>query len=68
MYLCVICRFAVELDDAVVPTSSGTCVCIRCFVRQTENDIKPMDKDLKLSIEALLADLEPAQQRGRQQW
>jgi hypothetical protein len=59
MYLCVICRFAVELDDAVVPTPTGTCVCMRCFVRETES-AKPMDRDLKLTIEAVLAEMEPA--------
>jgi hypothetical protein len=63
MYLCVICRFAVELDDAVVPTSNGTCICMRCFVRETESE-KPMDRAFKESIETVLAEMEPAQQLG----
>ena len=64
MYLCVICRFAVELDDAVVPTASGTCVCVRCFVRETETTVQ-MDRGLRQSIDAVLAELEPAQSLER---
>jgi hypothetical protein len=60
---CVICRFAVELDDAVVPTSNGTCICVRCFARESESE-KPVDRTLKASIETVLAEMEPAQQLG----
>jgi hypothetical protein len=64
MYLCVICRFAVELDDAVVPTPSGNCVCVRCFARETETAVV-MDRDFKHSIETVLTEMDLAQSLER---
>jgi hypothetical protein len=55
MYQCVICKFEVQLDDAVAPTAGGHCVCLRCFVRETESE-RPMDKGYRQSILAVLTE------------
>jgi hypothetical protein len=49
VHTCVICRFEVELDDAVVPTASGLCVCVRCFARETDSG-HLMDKEFRREI------------------
>jgi hypothetical protein len=59
MWTCIICRFATELDDAVVTTERGTCVCLRCFNRETGGD-RPMPKALRREIAAVLATPNPA--------
>ncbi len=38
MYRCLICRFEVELDDAIAPTRRGTCICVRCYARETKTE------------------------------
>ncbi len=55
MYQCVICKFEVQLDDAVAPTPGGHCVCVRCFARETESE-HPMDKSLRQSILGVLSE------------
>jgi hypothetical protein len=60
MYVCVICRFEVELDDAVAPTATGHCVCVRCFARETESE-HSMDKPLRQAILDVLAEAEAIQ-------
>lgn len=54
MYTCVICRFAVELDDTIAPIPSGWCVCLRCFGRETETTVA-MPKELRRDLSAALA-------------
>lgn len=54
MYECVICHFLVELDDAIAPISSGRCVCVGCFARETDS-VHSMTKELKRDLlEALV--------------
>lgn len=55
MYLCVICRFLVELDDAIVPTAAGCCICYRCFARETDTAM-PMSKHLRGELAGVLAE------------
>jgi hypothetical protein len=55
MYSCVICRFLVELDDAMVPTPSGRCICFRCFSRETESAVH-MPKWLEGELLAVLTE------------
>jgi len=50
---CVICHFETELDD-VVAQSSGKCVCLRCYVRETGAE-RPMPKELRRELAALLS-------------
>ena len=53
MNTCVICRFQVELDDAVTPTAGSYCVCLRCFARETDT-VRAMPKDFPCEIMAVL--------------
>jgi hypothetical protein len=54
VYLCVICRFLVELDDAIVPTAAGCCICYRCFARETDTTVA-MSSHLRGELDGLLA-------------
>jgi hypothetical protein len=49
MYLCVICRFPAELDDVIAPTSTGRCVCLRCYARETEST-RHLSKSMLLDV------------------
>jgi hypothetical protein len=57
MYTCVVCLFSVPFDDAVAPTGSGRCVCLACYLRNT-NSYRMMDKRLRRMVELALS--EPA--------
>ena len=59
MYVCVICRFQVELDDVVAPTATGRCVCVACFARET-GTARPMPKTLRREVVAAVAETEVA--------
>ena len=59
MWTCTICRFATELDDVVVVIGQGTCLCLRCFDRETDGG-RPMPKALRRQLTAVLAEPEPA--------
>jgi hypothetical protein len=55
MYTCTICHFPTELDDVVVATAAGQCVCPRCYGRETGSALS-MPKGLRRDIvEALSA-------------
>jgi hypothetical protein len=54
MYRCLICRFEVELDDAVAVTRRGACICIRCFARETNTE-HPLPSALRRELERALA-------------
>jgi hypothetical protein len=60
MWTCVICRFEVELDDAVAPTESHHCVCVRCYARETETALAT-PKELRRELSALLAVVDAVQ-------
>jgi hypothetical protein len=53
MFLCILCAFETELDDAVVVTT-GRCICLRCFARET-NTQRQMNKQLRRALDATLA-------------
>ncbi len=57
MYLCVMCRFLVELDDAMLQTEGGCCICLRCFSRATETAV-PMPNVLRDELVVVLAGAE----------
>jgi hypothetical protein len=59
MFICTICRFGTELDDVVVATPGGLCVCLRCYERETDSGL-PMSKALQREISAALAEASPA--------
>jgi hypothetical protein len=57
MLRCILCAFETELDDAVVVSTSGRCICLRCFARAT-NTQKRMSTRLRREVAAAL-DPEP---------
>ena len=59
MYLCVLCRFLVELDDAMLTTEGGCCICLRCFSRETETAVS-MSNILRDELVVVLAGAEVA--------
>lgn len=50
MYLCVLCKFEVVLDDAIAITKRGNCVCIRCYARETDTQ-HPIPTALRRELE-----------------
>lgn len=54
MFKCVVCKFYVELDDAVVPTAEGRCICVGCFYRQTGEE-RRLSPALRRELESVLA-------------
>lgn len=54
MLRCILCAFETEVDDAVIVASNGRCVCLRCFLCET-NNAKPMDQRLRRELVATLA-------------
>jgi hypothetical protein len=60
MFPCIICRFEHELDDVAVMASTGDqCICVRCFVRETDS-AKPMPKELRRQLTAVLTEIDIA--------
>jgi hypothetical protein len=53
LHVCIICRFPAELDDAVVPTSAGRCICLRCYSRET-GSAKVLNRRLRDQLNAVL--------------
>jgi predicted CXXCH cytochrome family protein len=56
---CTLCHFEAPLDDAVVVRSDGTCLCLRCYHRETGTE-KRMPKGLRRDLIAMLAVLDAA--------
>jgi hypothetical protein len=54
MYSCIICHFDVELDDVAVAGGARSCVCLRCYARETDSEL-PMPKQLRRELTATLA-------------
>ena len=59
MWTCAICRFETELDDVVLNRGDGSCICLRCFGRET-GSARPMPKALRRDLLAALVAAEPA--------
>ena len=59
MWTCRICRFDTGLDDVVTAFASGTCICLRCFDRET-GSARPMPTFLRRELLTALAAVEPA--------
>ncbi len=56
MLRCILCAFATELDDAVLVTPTGRCLCLRCFARETASTLL-VSKELRQELTAVLASL-----------
>jgi hypothetical protein len=55
MTACIICRFAIEIDDVAVRGARGhRVVCLRCYARETGTH-RAMPKSLRREIQAALA-------------
>lgn len=54
MFRCVLCKFNVELDDAITTTRNGACICVRCFARATESEHR-LPTALRRELEQALA-------------
>ena len=59
MITCVICRFDVPLDDAVVAMTGGRCICLLCYGRETGSHL-PLPRALRREVSALLGALQAA--------
>ena len=57
MLHCILCAFETEVDDAVVISSNGRCICLRCFTRETDSH-KRMAPQLRRELAATLATIE----------
>jgi hypothetical protein len=57
MLRCILCAFDTEVDDAVVTSPTGRCICLRCFTKEI-NDQKRMDKALRKELVATLSTIE----------
>ncbi len=53
MYRCLLCISPTLDDDAVAPTASGSCICLRCFTRHA-GDPLPMPQALRGAIETVV--------------
>jgi hypothetical protein len=54
MFTCRLCRFVVPLDDTLITTAKGGCICLSCYLRTVE-DHRPLPKDLSREVAAIAA-------------
>lgn len=54
MHICAICRFLTVPDDVVLHGPAGQCVCLRCYLRETDG-LRPVPAPLRPQVEAVLA-------------
>lgn len=54
MFTCTLCRFAVPLDDTLVTTSKGGCICLACYLRNVD-DYRRLPKELDRAVAAVVA-------------
>lgn len=59
MRICRLCRFETELDDTVLNLAGGSCICLRCFRRET-GDSRVMSAGLRQALTTALAEAEMA--------
>ncbi len=50
---CMLCRFAVELDDIAVCGPHGRCICVRCYANALGTAL-PMPHTLECELRAVL--------------
>lgn len=59
MTTCIICHFDVPLDDAVVLTARGRCICLLCYGRETGSHL-PLPKALRREVSGVLSAVQAA--------
>lgn len=47
------CQFEAVLDDAIAITERGTCICVRCYARETGSE-RPVSRELQAAVERVL--------------
>jgi hypothetical protein len=52
MYTCGVCHFQVEMDDVSLPGPNGHCVCLGCYLRETDQ-WQAMPKALRNELTAV---------------
>ena len=57
MWMCRICHFETALDDALVATVRGSCICLRCFIRET-GSTRPLPQALRRELVTTLTALD----------
>jgi hypothetical protein len=53
MRVCRLCRWSVTLDDVVVMLQGDRCICLRCYLRETDDRVT-MPRDYQRQIAAAL--------------
>lgn len=56
MRTCRLCRWLVTPDDVVVELRNERCICLRCYLRETD-DARPMPRGYQREIHAVLQTL-----------
>ncbi len=54
MRTCRLCLWQVTLDDVVVELRGERCICLRCYLRETDN-ARLMPQDYRRQVEDALA-------------
>lgn len=54
MFRCIICGFDTYLDDAVVPSGAGRCICLQCFQREV-GSARKLSRQLRQDLTEVLA-------------
>ena len=57
MYQCRLCSWEVTLDDVVLRFLSGRCICLRCYLHETETE-KAMTADMRRDTQRAIQDAE----------
>jgi hypothetical protein len=53
MYVCQMCHFEVELDDVLLPSNGGRCVCLGSYLR-ANGQWQPVPKSVREEVIAIL--------------
>ena len=61
MSTCRICHVATERDDVVLHGPAGSCICLRCYSRET-GTARAMPTALRRALTVVLAELDRIEQ------
>ncbi len=54
MRRCLVCHYETDMDDVVVANGRGSCICVRCYARETGHTLV-MPRALRRDVEAAMA-------------
>ena len=52
MFICLVCRHPTPVDDTIVRSEAGYCICLRCVERQGSGLVRVPDDLLTAVVEA----------------